>query len=60
MPSRSRVMTLCPLVGEVLAERLVHPAAEEQARQQHEVAAALTVDLVRKSLPGVGEGRHGG
>jgi hypothetical protein len=34
------------LVGEVAGKRLVHPARQEQARQEHEAAAALTVDLV--------------
>ena len=47
-----------PAVGERGRERLVHAAREQQARHQHQVAAALAVDLVGELLPGVLEAGH--
>ena len=57
-PSRSNVITRLPRSTSSLRQRLVHAARQQQARQQHQVAAALAVDLVGELLPSVLEARH--
>ena len=45
-------------VRQILRQRVVHAAREQQARQQHDGPPALSVLLVCEPLPGVDEGRH--
>ena len=47
-----------PVLGKRLRERLVHPARQQEPRQEDEIAAALPVDLVGEFLPTVLEARH--